>query len=129
MGFFDDLESEVQRPSDVPTREVSDMGDYRVVVDKLKGGWVHRIHRMKPQKDKTKPQELQEVEVAWSPAKGRFTWRTSLAETMGRKRGRVLSEDTRILDEEGLLDALGQAPWIGQAALDALGIDRSRPEF
>ena len=129
MGFFDDLESEVARPTGDDLERPTDLGDYSIVVAKLREGWVHRIHRMKPGQDKTKPRQFQEVEVAWDARKGKFTWRMSLAETAGRRRGRTIDEDVRLFDEQGLIDAFGESPWIGHAALDALGVDRSRPEF
>ena len=129
MGFFDDLESEVQRPVGDDLARPVELGDYSVVVAKLREGWVHRMHRMKPNQDKSKPRQFQEVEVAWDPRRSKFTWRLTLAETMGRRKGRTIDEDIRVFDEQGLIDAFGESPWIGQAALDELGVDRSRPEF
>ena len=129
MGFFDDLESEVNRPEGDDLERPVDLGDYGIVVAKLREGWVHRLHRMKPNQDKSKPRQFQEVEIAWDEGRGKFTWRLTLAETMGRKKGRTIDEDIRVFDEQGLIDAFGESPWIGHDALDKLGVDRSRPEF
>ena len=129
MGFFDDLDAEVSVPQGEELERPVELGDYAVVFTKLKEGWVHRLHRVKPDQEPSKPKQVQEVEVAWDPARGKYTWRTVLAETAGRRRGRTLSEETWVLDERALLDTFEQNPWVGFAALEAHGIDRSRPEF
>jgi hypothetical protein len=129
MGFFDDLESEVSRPTGDDLERPVRLGDYDAVFARLKEGWVHTLFRMMPGQDKSKPQQFQEVEVAWDPTRGKYTWASRLGETAGRKRGRTLDDNQRFFDEQGLLDAFEEAPWVGHAALEAVGVDRSRPEF
>jgi len=129
MGFFDDLDAEVNMPAADDLQRPVQLGDYEPVFAKLKEGWVHTIHRMMPDQDKSKPRQFQEVEVAWDPERKRYTWSSCLGETAGKKRGRTLAEEQRLFDERGLLDAFEESPWVGHEALEAVGIDRARPEF
>ncbi len=129
MGFFDDLDAEVHIPEGDDLVRPVQLGDYKAVFAKLREGWVHRLHRVKPDQEPSKPQQFQEIEVAFDAARGKFTWSTVLGETQGKKRGRTINEEVWVLDERALLDTFEQNPWVGHAALEALGIDRSRPEF
>ncbi len=129
MGFFDDLDAEVSLPAGDDPQRSAQPGDYEPVLAKLKDGWVHTIVRIMPGQDKSKPRQVQEVEVAWDSGRQRYTWIQRLSETMGKTRGRPFDEERRLLDEEALLDALEESPWVGHEALEAAGVDRSRPEF
>lgn len=128
MGFFDDLDSEVRIP-DADEVHTPQVGDFAPVLDKLKGGWVHTLRRVKPGQDRTKALEFQVVEIHYDDARGRFVWSARLAEQMGRRVGRTLNDEERVLDEQGLVDAFIESPWVGQAALKAAGVDLTLPDF
>jgi len=127
MGFFDDLDAQV---GDIPGTEAQQplsAGDFGPVLDKLRGGWVQTLRRAEPIGRDSAAAQFQEAELRFDG--DRFLWTTRLVEKRGRTDTSVLREDVRRLDEQGLLDAFGEHPWVGQAALEAAGVDQSRPDF
>jgi len=127
MGFFDDLDAKVgDIPDDdhIPTIPI---GDYGPVLDKLRGGWVQRLRRNEPMKTVREAAHVQEVELSWDGR--RFVWTTRMLEKRGRTQTTVMSENQRRMDDQGLVDAFVDNPWVGQACLEAAGVDTSRPDF
>jgi hypothetical protein len=126
MGFFDDLEAEV---GDIPdsTEAHTEVGDVAAVIAKLRGGWSQTLRRNEPIGRDSAAQQFQEAELSFDGRQ--FVWTTRLVEQRGRTYRETLREDTRRLDEAGLVDALGEHPWVARAALQAAGVDLSRPDF
>jgi len=126
MGFFDDLEDKVGSipEHDAPTIPA---GDYEAVIAKLKDGWAPKLRRNEPMKTQREAAHIQEVELQWDGE--RFVWSTRMLEQRGKRLTDVLSEDQRRMDEQGLIDAFIDNPWVGQACLKGAGVDTSKPDF
>lgn len=126
MGFFDDLDQEVGGlAEDTEVKPVA--SDYDPVLQQLRGGWTKVLRRAEPMSSKSVAGHFQEVEVRYDG--DRFLWITRLREKRGRTTFSTLSEDQRRLDDQALVDAFIDNPWVGQACLDAVGVDLSRPDF
>jgi len=124
MGFFDDLDAQVgDIPDDLGTQDGP--GDYSAVLAKLRGGWAPKLRRNEPgKKSMREAMTVQEVELGWDGT--RFVWITRMLERRGRTHTTVLSESQRTFDEQSVVDAFIENPWVGRACLDGAGVDTSR---
>ncbi len=124
MGLFDDLDETLAIPGDEPMAVPADVDP---ILIRLREGWVHTIERRQPGQERRRDVQYQQVELGFDGE--RFTWVNRLLEGKGRQRVTSHSEDRRTYDDQGLRDALGENPWVAQAAFQALGIDLSKPDF
>ena len=122
MGFFDDLDADVRLPGDDPDAVRSDVDP---VVEALRGGWSHVVQRRQPGQERQRDAQYQEVELGFDGQ--RFVWTERLLQGVARGRRTVLHEERSTYDT--LRDRLTDHPWVARAALDALGVDGSQPEF
>lgn len=123
MGFFDELEDEVQPDY---TQLKLNRGDYEPVFAQLESGWKFEDKHTKPGADR---KERIEETCTISAEHAHFVYQVRVVVCRGKEQMEETSNDRRVLDRDGLVELLNDQPRLGQAALKAVGVDTTRKMF
>ncbi len=116
MGFFDDLEDDLEVPADME-HEAPDPGALGLVADKLAAGWEFSDRITSPGKGDG---EFVDQEFSLSFRDNRYVWSTRLV----RRRGKYTEpqgETVRHLDRAGLTELLTDQRLVARKVIAAAG--------
>lgn len=116
MGFFDDLDDELEVPPDLE-HEAPDAGAVGLVADKLATGWTYSDRISSPGRDDG---EFIDQEFTLAFRGGRYVYTTRLVRRRG-KWSEAQSEEVRHLDRSGLVELLSDQRLVARKVVAAAG--------